>query len=642
MESWNDSQFCIRIQSPNFDRIILINKLLLIMRPASWDGNHDIWIIPTAQAAETYTEVAELLNSPPKHVVNLATNQETVQSADPKGVDRWRCIAKLLTMPTPWIGYRLPSGEFPYPQQRDVGYFYKGIFNPENEALSNGRRLDSRVFVDDCTIRSYLKFAYASFFKPYTGDGSGNQQDALESFYEYQADAYDTTRAALLRGREDMLQLVAAQLKYKTFSGKPVWVDIGGGTGWNIEQMGKHVDVPTFFSAVYLVDLTPSLLKIAEARFQKLGWTNVKVVCMDCRFFDLSQIGRPEEKHNTEADLITMSYSLTMILDFFPVVDMMTSLLASAGIIGVVDLYAQTKVEFMRRDYVGGFLDRHCTWLNRTFWRTWFEQDRVMFDGGRRDYLEYRFGTRMSINKRNAMLPGLRIPFYIWIGCHRHNSSADLDTSVVKTTFLPAPDGLVRPDVPLPSVYYQNHARRTYYPAELGPRKQRSLAEEALHFPDDILTSDDTVLDFTGNGATILSCLSQKPKAVHAFDSDPSNNHLLELKIAAFEALSQDKIQNLFGPEGCSDFRSILIDDLSPHMSSQAVQYWLNYGWKGWLSGNNPQPKLASISSAELNAHGDLPSIIETGPLRIHTASLEDVLSRTTPGSVSVILPGKS
>ena len=60
------------------------------------------------------------------------------------------------------------------------------------------------------TIRSYLRFAYASFFKPHTSDGKGDQQDALESFYKCQADAYDTTRSALLRGREDMLRLVAA------------------------------------------------------------------------------------------------------------------------------------------------------------------------------------------------------------------------------------------------------------------------------------------------------------------------------------------------------------------------------------------------------------------------------------------------
>ena len=29
------------------------------------------------------------------------------------------------------------------------------------------------------TLQAYLKFCYACFFKPHTGDGSGSQQDAL-------------------------------------------------------------------------------------------------------------------------------------------------------------------------------------------------------------------------------------------------------------------------------------------------------------------------------------------------------------------------------------------------------------------------------------------------------------------------------
>lgn len=80
---------------------------------------------------------------------------------------------------------------------------------------------------------SFLKFFYASFLKPHTGDDSGNgQQDALESFYRAQADVYDATRRRLLRGREDMLALVAAQLLQKPQqNGKPatkrIWVDVG-------------------------------------------------------------------------------------------------------------------------------------------------------------------------------------------------------------------------------------------------------------------------------------------------------------------------------------------------------------------------------------------------------------------------------
>lgn len=82
------------------------------------------------------------------------------------------------------------------------------------------------------TLKSFGRFFYASFLKPHTGDGAGNgQQDALESFYKAQAGVYDATRKSLLRGREDMLGLVAAQLvqkaaKERTHDPKRIWVDV--------------------------------------------------------------------------------------------------------------------------------------------------------------------------------------------------------------------------------------------------------------------------------------------------------------------------------------------------------------------------------------------------------------------------------
>lgn len=80
-------------------------------------------------------------------------------------------------------------------------------------------------------VRSLLLFAYGCFLKPHDGDGKGTQQDALESFYRAQAGIYDTTRSALLKGREDMLALVAAQLRAKSEvdrlgNQKRVWVDV--------------------------------------------------------------------------------------------------------------------------------------------------------------------------------------------------------------------------------------------------------------------------------------------------------------------------------------------------------------------------------------------------------------------------------
>lgn len=53
----------------------------------------------------------------------------------------------------------------------------------------------------------------------------------LEMLTTRKAAVYDATRRRLLRGREDMLGLVAAQLKFKVENkelqqGKAIWVDV--------------------------------------------------------------------------------------------------------------------------------------------------------------------------------------------------------------------------------------------------------------------------------------------------------------------------------------------------------------------------------------------------------------------------------
>jgi betaine lipid synthase len=83
-------------------------------------------------------------------------------------------------------------------------------------------------------VKSFFLFFYSCFIKPHQGDSKGTQQDALESFYKKQAGAYDATRKVLLRGREDMLALVAAQLEAKSKlettskrnQNKRIWVDV--------------------------------------------------------------------------------------------------------------------------------------------------------------------------------------------------------------------------------------------------------------------------------------------------------------------------------------------------------------------------------------------------------------------------------
>ena len=151
--------------------------------------------------------------------------------------------------------------------------------------------------------------------------------------------------------------------------------------------MSAFIPVSQYFRSIYLVDFSPSLCEVAKARFQRLGWKNVHVICQDARYFrledyeeDLDQTPdfKNREKYDENeqfigADLITLSYALSMIPEYYPVIDALSSLLATEGIIGACDFYVQNQVDYKSRNYTGGVIDRHCNWLSRTFWRTWFE-----------------------------------------------------------------------------------------------------------------------------------------------------------------------------------------------------------------------------------------------------------------------------
>ena len=156
--------------------------------------------------------------------------------------------------------------------------------------------------------------------------------------------------------------------------------------------MAGFVDVPNFFAAVFVVDLSPSLCRVARDRFARLGWDNVKVVCEDARYLNLDEymhgMAPSEDKKisylDRKANVVTLSYSLSMIPDFYSVIDSLSALLADNGVVGVADFYVQSEIDYRSRNYIGGKINRHCMWISRVFWRTWFEADRVSLEAARR------------------------------------------------------------------------------------------------------------------------------------------------------------------------------------------------------------------------------------------------------------------
>ena len=101
------------------------------------------------------------------------------------------------------------------------------------------------------------------------------------------------------------------------------------------------------------VVLLPSLLAVARKRCEERGWHNVEIVEADATTW------LPDEGLG-QVDLLTFSYSLSMIPDWVAAVDSARALLAADGTLGVVDFYTSRK-------YPAPGLARHG-WLQRTFW----------------------------------------------------------------------------------------------------------------------------------------------------------------------------------------------------------------------------------------------------------------------------------
>ncbi len=227
--------------------------------------------------------------------------------------------------------------------------------------------------------------------KPVKGD---THQERLENFYSTQSKDYDRFRKRLLKGREQLYQGLANGDE----SGK-VWVDFGGGTGANLESIGDRLSQ---FAKIYLVDLSPSLLKVAQERITEHDWENVTTVEAN-----VTQFLPPEGV----VDIVTFSYSLTMSPDWFAAIEQAERILKPGGIIGVVDFYVS------RKHPPQGW-QRH-SFFKRHFWPIWFATDNVFLCPNRLAYLNHKFNTVTLTESMGSLpfLPGFKVPYYIFVGC---------------------------------------------------------------------------------------------------------------------------------------------------------------------------------------------------------------------------------
>ena len=215
--------------------------------------------------------------------------------------------------------------------------------------------------------------------------------ERLDSFYAGQARDFDSFRSKLLHGRQVMIDAIDAPQD-------GVWVDIGAGTGENAERLAHR---RTRLKSLYLVDLCRPLLQVAEERIAREGWKNTSAVFADGTRFVPSE---------GLADVVTFSYSLTMIPDWFRAIEHAWSILKPGGVIGIVDFYVSRK-------HPEEGLKRHG-WLTRNLVPTWFGNDNVHPSADHLPYLLNRF-DRCLLEEQSGTVPFLpfaRVPYYIFTG----------------------------------------------------------------------------------------------------------------------------------------------------------------------------------------------------------------------------------
>jgi S-adenosylmethionine-diacylgycerolhomoserine-N-methlytransferase len=209
---------------------------------------------------------------------------------------------------------------------------------------------------------------------------SGDTAARLQAFYAPQADAYDDFRERLLKGRGELIDRIGLPDRARV-------VELGAGTGRNLEHFGERL---SRLESIELVDLCPALL--AQARKRAVRYPNVRIIEADATRYQPA----------SAVDCVIFSYSLTMIPDWHAALINACAMLKPGGKLALVDFT----------------ISPQQSWLGSAFWRSWFAHDGVHLDQRHPDALRKLCGQHSFEERRTPIpyLPGLRVPYYLFVG----------------------------------------------------------------------------------------------------------------------------------------------------------------------------------------------------------------------------------
>jgi len=229
--------------------------------------------------------------------------------------------------------------------------------------------------------------------------GGDTHQDRLESFYKDQAELYDGYRARMLHGRKPMMTRLFVERERK---GQVVMVDLGGGTGANIEFMASAIE-EGWFKQIVVLDLAPSLCDVARRRAVEKWPGTVSVVCGDA--CNTKEKGLPA---TGTCDIVTISYALVMIPDWKAAVRNALRLLRPGGHLCVCDFTVLP--------------DKGQWGVTQRFWTRTFAADHVHLKEEHREFLKEVTDEKFEGTGFGGLPytpPMLRAAWYAYVGVKR-------------------------------------------------------------------------------------------------------------------------------------------------------------------------------------------------------------------------------
>lgn len=188
-----------------------------------------------------------------------------------------------------------------------------------------------------------------------------------------------------------------------------VWVDLGGGTASNLEHFKDTTTkdgsglLKNLFSRVYVLDLCRPLLEVAKQRVKVNGWESF-VSCVEGDATNLQPlISNGSLPQPGTVDVVTMSYSLTMIPDWKKALQQARMLLKpETGYICISDFTVTPE----------------HSWITRFMWPRIFKTDGVNLNPAHIETLSEMFEPiHLELSQGGfPYVPFLKAPFYVYVG----------------------------------------------------------------------------------------------------------------------------------------------------------------------------------------------------------------------------------